>query len=41
MKRIPAVLAVAMSLAATSVLACDGSGKSRTGGSQPAGERQA
>jgi hypothetical protein len=40
MKRFLAVLAVAMILASTSALACDGSGKTRADGSKPASERQ-
>ncbi len=41
MKRLLALLSIAMFLASASVLACDGSGKTKTDGSKPASEKQA
>ncbi len=41
MKRLLALLSIALFLASTSALACDGAGKTKSDGSKPASERQA
>lgn len=41
MKRLLALLSIAMILAAAPALACDGGGKTKADGSKPASERQA
>lgn len=40
MKRFLALLSLVMVLASASVLACDGSGKTKTDGSKPTSEKQ-